>query len=325
MDILNNTRHTIRRYGLIKKNDRVLAGVSGGADSVALLLILHQLSRELNLRLAVAHLDHGLRRDSASDRKFVQALAARLGVDFHYSEADLKNKQRGSLEELARNRRIEYFIKVARRTSADAIALGHTLDDQAETVLMRILRGTGLYGLAGISPLRRIKGVIFIRPLIEVRRKEIEAFLKRRKQEYRSDSTNDQDIYFRNRIRKELLPLLAKRYNPRIKEALANLAESSSLDYDYLACRIKRAPAAKARRFGLPGFMRLHPSMRRLLLRNAYSFLKGDTRRLTLGHIKEIEDMARCRPYGSVVDLPLGIRALKRKKAILFSRRKNGQ
>ncbi len=321
--ILEKVKNTVRRYNLIDKNDRIVIGVSGGPDSVALLFLLNSLKKDLNLTLHIAYLDHKLRKDSYQDRDFVKALARKLNLPITVAEINVREMAlRGSLEEIARNVRLGFFFKVAKDIKADKIALGHNLDDQAETVLMRILRGTGLYGLAGILPKRKICGYQIIRPLIEVRRKDIEAFLKRKGIKPRRDSSNSEDIYFRNRIRNKLLPLLEKEYNRNIKEILSNMAESIGYDYDYLNKMAKRSALALSARIEIKKFLQLHPALRRLVLRLNIARLKKDTRRLTFQHIKEIEDLILNRPLNSIVDLPKGLSLIKKQKTLLFFQKK---
>lgn len=316
---LNKAANTIKTYRLIRKKDKILIGVSGGPDSLALLYLLKGLKKEYKLDLAVAHLDHLLRRDSGRDAEFVKKLAGKMKIPFYQAKINIRKlAKKGSLEEAARNARLGFLFRVAKKIRADKIALGHNLDDQAETVLMRVLRGTGLYGLAAISPKRDIGGFEIIRPLIEVRRREIEAFLRKKKILPRRDISNLQDLYFRNKLRNRLLPLLEKSYNRNIKEALSNLAQSSAYDYDYLAARAQRAMGGMQGKINLARFSRLHPAMQRLVLRLNISRLKGGLRRITFRHIREIEDLISYRPLNSVVDLPGGVSARKKKQSLVF-------
>lgn len=182
MTIIDKTIKTIKRCNLIRQNDKIVVGVSGGPDSVALLYILNFLKNELKITLHVAHLDHMLRKDSHQDRIFVENLAKKLKLPVTSTDINVKAiAKRGSIEEICRNVRLGFLFKVAKDINADKIALGHNLDDQAETILMRIIRGTGLHGLSGILPKRQIYGYTIIRPLIEIKRKEIEAFLKKKR------------------------------------------------------------------------------------------------------------------------------------------------
>ncbi|MDD2927590.1 MAG: tRNA lysidine(34) synthetase TilS [Candidatus Omnitrophica bacterium] len=317
--ILDKLKDAIRKYELIKRGDLVLVAVSGGTDSVCLLYLLQDLSRLLGFKLQVAHLDHMLRKGSAKDSEFVRRLGVKLGIPVVIGKVNVRRlAKKGSLEEIARNARLMFLLKVAKGIKADKIALAHNLDDQAETVLMRILRGTGLYGLAGILPKRKLYGFTVIRPLIRVQRREIEAFLKRKKIKPRIDRTNFQDTYFRNKLRNKLIPLLKEQYNPRIKDVLSNMAEGIAFDYDYLNRQALRLARGKRNRINTAKFLKLHPSMQRLILRLHISRLQGSTRRITFRHIKEIEDLIVNRPINSIVDLPKGIVVLKKAKSILF-------
>lgn len=322
--ILKQVRNSIKKYRLLESGDYVVVGVSGGPDSVALLYSLNSLKKELRLKLHVAHLDHMLRKDSAGDMAFVENLAKKLKLSVITAQINVKAlAKRGSPEEIARNARLSFLFRVARKVGADKIALGHNLDDQAETVLMRILRGAGLYGLSGILPKRNIYGYQVIRPLLEVRRSQIESFLKKRGIKPRRDISNDQDLYFRNKIRNKLLPFLEKGYNKNIKKTLANMAETVGHDYAYLNQLAVKKIKFSGGKVDLKKFSKLHSAMQRLILRLMIKRLKGDTRAINLQHIREIEDLVCLRPLGSVVDLPGGVSVVKRKNSLSFYRRKS--
>ncbi|MDD5653643.1 MAG: tRNA lysidine(34) synthetase TilS [Candidatus Omnitrophica bacterium] len=316
---LEKAKQTIKDFHLLKKNDRIVVGVSGGPDSVTLLYLLHSLSRELNLKLIVAHLDHGLRKDSVLDKRFVENLAKKLKLPLEIARANLKPAlMPASVEQAARNARFDFLFRAAKKNKAKKIALGHNLDDQAETVLMRILRGTGLSGLNAISPKRKIRGIEIIRPLLETRRKEIESFLCKKRLHVCRDFSNQQDLYLRNKLRNRLIPLLEEQYNHKIKEILSNLAQSTALDYEYLNLAAERFIRAHNAKIPLKDFQKLHPAIQRLVLRLAIARLKGDTRSINFTHILELEDLVSARPENSIVDLPKGVSALKNKGALYF-------
>ena len=319
--ILTKVNNTIKNHRLIQKNDKILIGVSGGPDSVALLHILNSLSGKLKFNLFIAHLDHMLRKDSIKDAEFVKKLSRELKIPLVIGHVNVGTlAKNSSIEETARNARFAFFFKTARKIKANKIALAHNLDDQAETVLMRILRGTGLSGISGILPKRKISDYEVIRPLLEVKRSEIEAYLKNNKIKARQDRSNLKDIYFRNKIRNNLLPLLENNYSPNVKELLANLAENSASDYQFLELMAAKAMKGTKTRFNLKKLSKLHISMQRMLFRTAISNLQGNTRRITFQHIREIEDLILNRPQGSIVDLPKGISVIK-KKSLIFYRR----
>lgn len=319
---MNNFQETIKKYNLIRQGDKILIGVSGGPDSLALLLKLFSLKSKLSLDLHIAHLDHGLRKDSRLDALFVQRWARKLNLPVTIKQlAYPPVKKKGSLEEFFREERIKFFIQTAKTIKANKVALGHNLNDQAETVLMRLLRGTGLSGLSGISARRIIQGIVFIRPLLETPRRQIDKFLKSRRVTPRLDSTNQEDIFLRNKIRHHLIPLLERKYNDNILNVLANLAESVSYDYEYLDRTAQRSLKGNPLRLNLKKIEKLHPAILRLKLRQSISHIQGNTRRISFQHIKELEDLILSRPVGSIVDLPKGIYAQKIRNTLLFSKR----
>jgi tRNA(Ile)-lysidine synthase len=229
----------IRRQGLLKPGDRVLIAVSGGADSVALLRVLLELRTELGIVLAAAHLNHGLRgEDSDADEHFVEELARRHELDFvveRIAVAEYAAGERMGLEAAGRELRYQWLANVAVDGRFDAVATAHTLDDQAETVLMKFLRGAGSRGLAGIYPLmvRDETKTRFVRPLLGTTRNELEMYLKSLVQDWREDESNLERRFLRNRVRHELLPLLDRDYNPSIREVLSGRAEISRAEEEY--------------------------------------------------------------------------------------------
>jgi tRNA(Ile)-lysidine synthase len=224
----------IQKHDLLKPGDRVGVAVSGGADSVALIRLLLQVRQDLGVVLSIVHLNHQLRgAESDADQQFVSELAARLGLEFHCEARNVPEHAREnglSLETAARGVRYEYFDTLITTGKVNRIATGHTLDDQAETVLMRLIRGTGLRGLGGIQPKLLVKkegqicGTI-VRPLLRTRHAELENFLAARGQAWRQDATNSDLHHTRNRIRHVLVPLLECEFNPAVTEGLDELSE----------------------------------------------------------------------------------------------------
>lgn len=226
--VISSLRAAISRHGLLRRNDRVLAAVSGGADSVALLLALSEIASESGLAISVAHLNHGIRgKDADADERFVRMLASKMGLKYHAGKASVPEMARRlglSIEMAARKARYDFLLDVARKTRS-VIATAHTADDQAETVLLKLARGAGMRGLAGILPAAGIGGCKVIRPLLDASRREIEEFLTSRRQSWREDKSNRDTTYLRNRVRHDILPLLEKRLNPEIRAALSRTAE----------------------------------------------------------------------------------------------------
>jgi len=216
---------TIHRNRLFSPGDRILLAVSGGADSVAMLQLLQEAAPHFRIQLAIAHFNHHLRgHESEEDEEFVKRLAESRKLDFFRGEDTAGTLARfgGNLEERAREQRYTFLSMAAQQAQAQKIALGHTLDDQAETFLIRLLRGSGSTGLSGIPPARN---GIWIRPLLEINREEILQFLQERNLSWREDSSNNSMAFLRNRIRHHLLPILEQEYNPRVRTILAQTAE----------------------------------------------------------------------------------------------------
>ncbi|HKW97406.1 MAG TPA: tRNA lysidine(34) synthetase TilS [Bryobacteraceae bacterium] len=297
--MLARVAEIITRYSMFQTGQRVGVAVSGGADSVCLLHVLTELAPRWNLRLSVLHLDHQLRgEESREDARFVQELAERLGLPFNLGEVDVGRVARetgDNLEQAARNERRRFFLDYLRSGAADRIAIGHTRSDQAETVLFRFLRGSGTAGLAGIRP-ATAEG--FVRPLLEIDRASIEQFLRERNIAWREDSSNARLDFARNRIRRELLPALARDWNPAIAETLAHTAEWAREEEAYWEVEIDRLAAAHLTVRPPAVFLRadsvtgLPIAAARRLARRAVERVRGDLLGIDFGHITAILALA---------------------------------
>ncbi len=305
---------TIKKFTMFGAGDRVIVAVSGGPDSICMLYVLKELNMRLCINMAVACLDHGLRKNSSKEYMFVKAAAETFNLPFFGKS--IKGKKlagRGSLEEALRLARHDFLFSAAKKFKAKKIALAHHRDDQAETVLMRLLRGSGLYGMSAILPKREIGNFVVVRPLLEVSRKEILAYLKKERIAYMIDETNSEDRFFRNKIRNHLLPELERNYNPNIRELLSYFASLAASDYEYLSRKadefLKRNLKKKKARYVLPlnQFRNLDISLRRLVLRKVIASLKGDLRLLTFRHLDEVEGLLSFKPEFSQVHLPAGV------------------
>ena len=313
--LLERTRATIERRGLFKGSDVVVVAVSGGPDSLALLHALHRLSGRYSLTLHVAHFDHRLRDDSADDAAFVARAAAELNLPVTIRAATATGRPKGmSPEEWARERRYAFLDEVADAIGATRIATGHTLDDQAETVLMRAITGTGIGGLGGIRPARdRI-----VRPLIDGRRAETEAFCTALGLEPRRDPTNADPAFLRNAIRRDLLPLVGERFNARAPEALARLADLAR-DDDALLDELARAAvdidtdAKGTRRVDIARLLELHPALQRRVVRFAAAAQDAE-------HVERILALARDGETGKNIDLSGGLNARVEYGSLLIGR-----
>lgn len=268
--MLETVGNTMAARALGAETRTLILAVSGGADSMAMLHALVALREPLALKLRVAHVHHGLRGRSASaDARLVERTAVKLGLPFHLHRADVRalaKRRKLSVEMAARDVRHAFFARLARRYRA-VVATAHTLDDQAETVLLRILRGSGTDGLGGIDYASEVRGLPLIRPLLDVRHADAVAFLRARKLEWREDASNDDEAMVRNRVRRSLLPLLERDYNPRIREALARTASVLRAD---ACCLSRMAEHELAKRLDAAGALRLtgrlDPAIRRRVL-----------------------------------------------------------
>lgn len=235
-----------RKHDLLRAGDRVGVAVSGGADSVGLLRILLEFRQDLGVVLSVVHLNHQLRgAESKADEQFVCELAARYDLEFLSESRDVKThaaETKQSLETAARKLRYDFFARLLTEHKLDKIATAHTLDDQAETVLLKLTRGAGTRGLAGIYPKVSIphksQRSAIVRPLLGVRRPDLEAYLKNLGQHWREDSSNRDLRHTRNRIRQEILPRLEEQVNPRVRETLAEVADIAREEEQYWAEQI---------------------------------------------------------------------------------------
>jgi len=331
--MIDKVRGTIKKYNMLKPHDKVLVGLSGGMDSVVLVYSLLALKKEYSLDMLIAHLDHKFRgKESEADRKFCEALAENLGLEIVSCAIDIPKiaKEKGiSPEEAARFERYDFFKRQCKIKNIKHIAVAHNKDDQAETVLMRVIRGTGTAGLGAMNPVKDMEGFIILRPLIEVTRKEIEDFIKENKLKFRHDSSNDKVIFTRNKVRKELLPYLEKNFNPNVKEVLSNMAENLRLENEFLEkfsnrkfrsiSNIKNGTVS----IDIKKFKKQPEAVRKRILRSALRHVKGDLRRFTYQHWKEMEDLIHNRPTHSKVDLPLGVNVIKEKKLIFVKRDDN--
>jgi len=284
---------------MFSAGQRIGVAVSGGADSVCLLYLLRELAPNWKLRLTVLHLDHQLRgEESRADAEFVNELARKLGMRLVSRCATLPG---GNLEQAARRARLEFFAEVIESRTVDRVASGHTRSDQAETVLFRLLRGAGTAGLAGIWP---VTSAGIVRPLLDVTRAEVEAFLRDRGIAWREDSTNASRRFARNRLRHDLLPQLQRDWNPELPEALARTADWALAEESYWESEIDRLESQWLRFESHAVLLKasfaqeLPLAAARRLVRRAIERAKGDLLGVDSGHIEEVLSLAR-RDLGS--------------------------
>jgi tRNA(Ile)-lysidine synthase len=327
---LKQAEDTIKRYDMLRKGDRVLAAVSGGPDSVCMLKVLLGARDKYSADIIVANLDHGLRgRESARDSVFVKKLAGEMGLKYEHKKINLRRSKRGkkSVEENARQKRYEFLKSAAVRTGCNVIATGHTMDDQAETVLIRIIYGSSISGITGISPAREEDGLRIIRPLIRTERKAIMDFLEKARLNYVEDSSNLDVKFMRNSIRHEVLPFLCK-YNPRIKRTLVNLSDTFREDLFFLDTQ--KAAAGKHIYSGgsktavqIRDIILQPRTIRKEIFKELLKRAGGDIKRLTYRHWMDVDCFLRTTPKSKSLDLPGKIRITKTGNEITFRKRKN--
>lgn len=280
MNLIKKIQENIFRYELFERGAKIVVGVSGGPDSVCLSDALYKLKEKYDLQIIVAHVNYGLRgKDSDLDEKLVKSLAEKYSLPIEI----LKVKKTEKSEENLRKIRYNFFEAVCKKHKADRIAVGHNQSDQAETVLMRILRGTGLKGLGAI----KFKNNNIIRPILNIPRKEIVAYLRSNKTPYRIDKTNLGTNFTRNKIRNNLLPQLEKRYNPNIQETLFKFSQSVADDYDFIA-RFANVWIAANKIPKVSSLNKLHPAICREVLRQTLEKYIPSLREIESVHIDEI-------------------------------------
>lgn len=293
--MLEKVKKTIAKYQMLELGDKVVVGVSGGADSVALLHTLCQLRKEYQLSLWIVHLNHMFRgQEAQEDAEFVAQLGVELGIPAFIEAMDIPKlmEQTGLSAQLAaRQARYQFYERIISQVGARKLALGHHGDDQAETILMRFLRGAGEEGLAGIPAVR---GKI-IRPLLEVTRQEIEEYCQSQGLNFRTDYSNLKTIYLRNKIRLELLPLLEKEYNSNIRQTLVRLGDIFQEDSNYLKQKALEGLEQvilqeKSHQLILEWekIVSYPKAMQRRILREGIRKIKGDLQNITFDQLEDL-------------------------------------
>ncbi|MEA3489543.1 MAG: tRNA lysidine(34) synthetase TilS [Candidatus Omnitrophota bacterium] len=323
-------KDTIKHYDMLHEGDRVLAAVSGGADSVCMLKVLLDLRAWLETEIIVANVDHCLRgKESEADSMFVKKMSKRLGLKFVHKKVNVRSGSgKGkSIEERSRERRYEFLKVSARRNGCNVIATGHTMDDQAETVLMRIVHGSSLAGVSGIYPVRHEGSLRIVRPLIRVGRGDILDFLQRTELKHVEDSSNLDVKFLRNSVRHEILPFLEK-YNPKLKRTLANFSDTIREDLAF----INRAKEKAVKRYAERETSALAVRIRDIILQPAalkkeifkelFRKAGGNVKKLTYRHWMDMDYFLRAAEKSKSLDFPGDIRVTRRRDEIVFGKRK---
>lgn len=330
-DIVRNVRETIVEHRMLKRGDHVLVALSGGPDSMALLHIMNDLQKTFGLKISIAHLNHKLRgRTSDREEEFVKRIARKLKIAIVTESRDIRRiaaQQKISIEEAARNERYDFLSSAARSVGAAKIAVAHTADDQAETVLFRLIRGAS-GGIAGMPATRKLDtGGTVIRPVLNLWKKDILHYLHERQIPFKTDTSNDDTDFVRNRIRHKLLPFLLKDFNPNIKEVLLNNAENLSEISDLARWETRKVfkNLVKIRRHGVIELDRvhfeiLHPAIRKEVIRECLRLLKGDLSSIYYNNIADILTIALSKQSGKMISLPDAVTVRREFNKIVFTK-----
>jgi len=324
--MVTRVRETIREFGMIVPGENVLVAVSGGADSTALLFCLRQLSLEMNFTLTVAHLNHCIRgSEGDADAEFVRQLSFDLGIPCVSEAIDVRRQAAGeNLEAFARRLRYDFLKRAAAQAGASKIAIGHHENDQAETVLFRLLRGSGIEGLSSIRPV--LDGLI-IRPLIACQKSLIHEYLREIGVGYKDDSTNADMSYARNRIRRELIPYLEAKFNPQLISTLAREAAIARETWDYIETQAAaayeklRTESEGVVSLSVIGLRDLHPALRKQVLRMALKECFGSLQGIYSRHIEDLLALCRTDARGREIHLPCGVRGIRQFDQLLLQKR----
>ena len=231
---------TIKRYNLIQGGDKLVLGVSGGPDSISMLNILNEIKEEWQFQIYVAHINHMIRKEADDDEIYVQQYCEKNNIQFFVKRVNVQeiaNIQKIGTEEAGRNIRYEFFEEVLQKVGANKIAIAHNKNDKIETIVMNLLRGSGLSGLKGIEPIREQR---IIRPLIECERQEIEQYCEQYKLEPRIDKTNFENDYTRNKIRNIVIPYIKNEFNPNIIETMDRLSQVATEESNYIGLQVEK-------------------------------------------------------------------------------------
>lgn len=312
--------NTIQREMLIQKGDKVLVAFSGGPDSSCLLHLLFSLQKELDIELYTAHLNHQIRGvDAHTDALFAYEESKTLGIPCFLKSVNvpqIAEQERMTVEEAARKARYEMLFDLKEKLNLDKIAVAHNLDDQAETVLMRIMRGTGLNGLKGMS-YKRADGVI--RPLMDIKRHEIEEYCVQKNVRTTLDKTNEEEEYTRNKIRLQLLPHIEENYSSNIKEILSRMANTLREDSDYidniareLYGNLGQKHEGYAIKFDLESIENVPAPIQKRIIKEAYADLLGSAEGLEAIHLDDATKLIQNEKSETKINLPKGIIAEKK-------------
>ncbi|MBU0994666.1 MAG: tRNA lysidine(34) synthetase TilS [Proteobacteria bacterium] len=323
---------TISEYGMIDRHDAVLVGVSGGSDSVALIHVLCELKETHDLRIGIAHLNHSLRMDASDkDETFVKDMAKMLGLPFYCARENVhayRKKEKLSLEDAARQLRYQFLYNICDKEGFQKIALGHTADDNAELVLMQLIRGAGLLGIGGIPPVR---DHVIIRPLIHILKKDVLDYLHEREIRHVIDQSNDDTCFTRNRIRKILIPLIESSFNPNVVETLNRLSSIARCEDSWIHDMIAPVFIDLVKESGqnrivldIKKLSNLHLAVKRRVIRKAIETITGELKGFFLIHVDSVIHLTVKEKNGGMIDLPHRVRVKRNGETLILKQERAG-
>lgn len=328
MDLINKFKEYIKKELLIETGDAVLLGVSGGPDSLTMLDLFNRIRDEFNLEVVVFHLDHKFRSEAAAEAEFVAGVCNELQIKVIVEEFDVPSlvEEEGlSPEEAARNVRFEKMRKQAANLNIKKVALAHNKDDLVETIFLHLFRGTGLKGLSGIDPVNEMKGIIFIHPLLNIFRQEIEEYCQARSLNPRYDPSNEKTIYTRNKIRHNIIPYIEKEINPGLKDVMYQMSNIVREEHEFLnqQAEMKLAEVVVEQDnlkivLSLPGLKEISGVLRRRIIQKVVYRLKEKSVDLYYEHFRAVQELIFYSNTGKKLDLPDDIKVKRSYDKLIF-------
>ena len=322
--MINAVLKTIQKYNLINPKDKIVLGVSGGPDSLFMLDILNKLKTELDIELVIAHINHKIRIEADEEEEFVRKFCKKLGVEFYSKRIEVEkyaNNNKIGLEEAGRKVRYEFFEEVSNKTRANKIAVAHNKNDKVETMIMHMLRGSGISGLQGIQP----KSNKIIRPIIEIERKDIEKYCEEQKLEPRIDKSNQDNTYTRNKIRNIVIPYINQEFNPNFIETMTRLSEliteenvflNKLTEIEYKKILIKKIENQIL--LDLKKFNELDNIIKKRIILHTVSNLRGGSQGIEKVHIEDIVKLCQNNIGNKFLIPNKGLKVLVKDKKIFF-------
>ena len=322
--MINAVLKTIQKYNLISPKDKIVLGVSGGPDSLFMLDILNKLKKELDIELVVAHINHKIRIEADEEEEFVKRFCEKIGVEFYSKRIEVEkyaNNNKIGLEEAGRKVRYEFFEEVCNKTGASKIAVAHNKNDKVETMIMHMLRGSGISGLQGIQP----KANKIIRPIIEIERKDIEKYCEEQNLEPRIDKSNQDNTYTRNKIRNIVIPYINQEFNPNFIETMTRLSEliteenaflNKLTETEYKKILIQKIDNQIS--LDLKKFNELDNIIRKRIILYTVANLRGGSQGIEKVHIEDIVKLCKNNVGNKFLIPNKGLKVLVKDKKIFF-------